>query len=210
MQTIGILSGDIVGSRAIDDKQALRDALDLTLARVRESFGGVGMRYRGDAFQIAIPDGADVMRAAVLIRASLLEHSPSRRQPWDARVSASLGGSEMPTEGNFTDADGPAFVRSGQGLDDLSRNDQRLGLFLSQEQREIDLLIRFVDDIVGQWSHNAAEVVRLSLTTSLTQSELAIRLERSQPTINRRLTAARWSLVKDFLTFMRQRLESLA
>ncbi|WP_110665032.1 hypothetical protein [Salinicola halophilus] len=207
MQMIGVISGDIVESKAIDDKHALRAALDITLARTKETFGGVGMRYRGDAFQLAIPHGAHVMAAAVLIRASLLEHSPSKRQPWDARVSASLGEGRMPTEERFIDADGPPFVRSGQGLDALSLDDRRLGLFLLQAQPEVDLLIRFVDDIIGQWSHNAAEVIRLSLTTSMTQSELARHLGRAQPTINRRLAAARWSLTRDFLTFMRQRLE---
>lgn len=208
MQTIGILSGDVVASREIDDKVALRSALDLAIQRVHETFGGVGMRYRGDAFQIAIPHAWRVLDAAVLARASLIEHAPSRRHPWDARISASIGHAPMPTFEDFTDADGPPFVRSGQGLDALSRSQQRLGLFLETEQPEIDLLIRFVDDIIGQWTHNAAEVVRLSLMNTMTQSELARLLDRSQPTINRRLVAARWRLVEDFLTFMQRHLEA--
>ena len=115
----------------------------------------------------------------------------------------------MPTLENFIDADGEAFIRSGQGLDALSQGDRRLGLFLATPQPELDLLIRFADDIVSHWSHNAAEVVRFNLTTDHSQSELARRLNRSQPTINRRLSAARWPLIRDFLVFSRQRLETL-
>ena len=169
----------------------------------------MGTRFRGDAFQVAIPESRDSLAAAVIMRASLIEHSPSRQQMWDARIAVGIGEGTVPTLENFIDADGEAFIRSGQGLDALSQGDRRLGLFLATPQPELDLLIRFADDIVSHWSHNAAEVIRFNLTTDHSQSELARRLGRSQPTINRRLSAARWPLIRDFLAFSRQRLETL-
>ncbi|WP_110656006.1 hypothetical protein [Salinicola halimionae] len=211
MSVIGVLSGDIVASRDITDKRQLRRAMDTGLERLETTLGAVGMRFRGDAFQLAIPKAQDALIAAVIMRASLIEHSPSRQQMWDARIAIGIGESAMPTVDDFVNADGEAFVRSGQGLDDtLSRGHQRLGLFVTSAQPDLDLLVRFADDIISHWSHNAAEVVRLSLTTDLSQSELARRLSRSQPTINRRLSAARWPLIREFLDFTRQRLEALA
>ncbi|MGQ7242876.1 hypothetical protein ACUN9V_05365 [Salinicola sp. V024] len=210
MSVIGVLSGDIVASRDITDKRKLRRAMDTGLGRLETMLGAVGMRFRGDAFQLAIPRPQDALIAAVIMRASLIEHSPSRQQMWDARIAVGIGESEMPILDNFVDADGEAFVRSGQGLDDISsRGHQRLGLFITPPQPDLELLVRFADDIISHWSHNAAEVVRFSLTTDLSQSELARRLERSQPTVNRRLSAARWTLIRDFLDLARLRLEAL-
>jgi len=210
MQTIGVLSGDVVSSREIDDKRKLRAAIDTGIDRLGESLGAIGMRFRGDAFQLALPHAADAFTAAVLMRASLIEHSPSRQQMWDARIAIGLGEAQLPSVEDFVDADGAPFVRSGQGLDALGQGQQRLGLFVEKPQPELDLLIRFADDIVSHWTHNAAEVIRLSLMSGASQSELAKRLGRSQPTINRRLAAARWALIRDFLDLMQQRLEAMA
>nr|WP_286009651.1 hypothetical protein [Salinicola sp. S1-1-2] len=207
---IAVLSGDVVASRDIEDKRALRRAIDNGIACLTDFAGATGMRYRGDAFQLALPRTRDAMAAAILMRACLIEHSPSRRQMWDARIAIGIGEGTFPSSMDFVDADGEPFVRSGQGLDQLDDAQQRLGLFLPSPREELDLLVRFADDIISHWSHNAAEVVRLSLTTKLSQSALARRLERSQPTINRRLGAARWSLIEDFLALTRQRLETLA
>lgn len=209
MTLIGVLSGDIVASRDIADKRKLRGAIDTGIQRLGQTLGAVGTRFRGDAFQLAVPGIEDTIVAAVLMRASLLEHSPSRRQSWDARIAIGIGEGEVPAPEDFINADGEAFVRSGQGLDALGQGHQRLGLFLPSPQPDLNLLIQFADDIISHWSHNAAEVVRLSLTSDHSQSELAKRLERSQPTINRRLSAARWSLIHAFLEFTRERLEAM-
>lgn len=209
MPAIGVLSGDIVASRDITDKHKLRDAIDAGIDRLGQTVGAVGTRFRGDAFQLAIPRPELAMLAAILMRASLIEHSPSRKQMWDARIAVGVGSGEVPTLDDFIDADGEAFVRSGQGLDVLSQGSQRLGLFTASLQPDLDLLTAFADDIITHWSHNAAEVIRFTLTTDQSQSELARQLGRSQPTINRRLSAARWPLIREFLDFARQRLEAL-
>lgn len=209
MSAISVLSGDIVASRDITDKRKLREAIDTGIDRLGQTMGAVGTRFRGDAFQLAIPRPELAMMAAVVMRASLIEHSPSRRQMWDARIAVGIGNGTVPTREEFINADGDAFVRSGQGLDALSQGNQRLGLFVTSPQPDLDLLTAFADDIITHWSHNAAEVIRFTLTTDQSQSELARRLGRSQPTINRRLSAARWPLIRDFLGFTQQRLEAL-
>lgn len=208
MSVIGVLSGDVVASRDISDKHQLRQVIDLGIERLHSTFDAVGTRFRGDAFQVAIPDARDAVLAAIVMRASLIEHSPSRQRMWDARIAIGIGEGTMPAAETFTDADGEPFVRSGQGLDGLDQGDRRLGLFLATPRGDLELLTKFADDIISHWSHNAAEVVRLSLTTGLSQSELAKRLDRAQPTINRRLSAARWSLIRDYLDYTRQQLEA--
>lgn len=206
MPIIGVLSGDVVASREISDKPRLRRAIDAGLDLLHSQCAAVGIRFRGDAFQLALPDPAETIRAAVIMRASLIEHSPCKQQIWDARIAIGIGKGNMPSQNAFIDADGEPFVRSGQGLDRLGQGDQRLGLFLQPPRDDLDLLTRFADDIISHWSHNAAEVIRWNLTTSLSQRELATQIGRTQPTVNRRLTAARWSLIQEYMRYAREAL----
>ncbi|MFD2437755.1 hypothetical protein [Modicisalibacter luteus] len=68
------------------------------------------------------------------------------------------------------------------------------------------MLTRFADDVVSHWSRFSAEVVSLSLLYQESQQQLAKRLGRAQPTINRRLVAARWPLIRDYLEYMQKAL----
>lgn len=201
MQKIGVLTGDVVGSQRIKDKQRLSHTLNKALTLLETHFGARGDRYRGDSFQVAIPNPADAMTAAVLLRAALIQQSPSRQSMWDARIAVGLGPSEIPAAGRFAEADGEAFILSGRRLDSLSESEDRLAIVSNSAQLngQLVLLTRFADDILSHWSRFSAEVVYLSLLHEETQQALARRLARSQPTINRRLIAARWPLIRDYL-----------
>lgn len=204
MSKIGVLTGDVVGSQQIKDKQRLSRTLNEALTLLEVHFGACGERYRGDSFQVAIPNPSEAMTAAVLLRATLIQQSPSRQSMWDARIAVGLGTSEIPAAGRFAEADGEAFVLSGKRLDSLSESEDRLAIVSGSASlnEQFALLTRFADDIVSHWSRFSAEVVYLSLLHDETQQALAQRLERSQPTINRRLLAARWPLIRDYLLYV--------
>lgn len=205
MRQIGVLTGDVVGSQKIKDKQALGQALNDGLNLLEARLGACSDRYRGDGFQIAVPDPAQAMTAAVLLRATLIQHSPSRQAMWDARIAVATGEGDMPSPQSFTDAQGEVFVRSGRQLDVLSATTDRLSIVT--DNRTLDnqwaLLTRFADDIITHWSRYSAEVVALSLQHAESQQALARRLGRAQPTVNRRLAAARWPLIRDYLAHIR-------
>ena len=210
MTSIGVLTGDVVGSQRIQDKQALNHALDHGLGLLQELMDARSDRYRGDGFQVAIPDPGQAMLAAILLRASLIRHSPSRSAMWDARIAVAVGKGRLPASDRFSDAQEEAFVLSGRRLDTLSDGPERLAVVTAAASTDshLALLTRFADDIVSHWSSFSAEVVSLSLLHRESQQQLAKRLGRSQPTINRRLAAARWPLIRDYLAYMQQALGS--
>ncbi|SDL69715.1 hypothetical protein SAMN05661010_02322 [Modicisalibacter muralis] len=213
MQNIGVLTGDVVGSQRIQQRERLSRTLEDTLALLASRFGARGDRYRGDGFQIAVPKPGDAMVAAVLVRAALMQQSPSRQFMWDARIAVAVGPAKMPTAERFAEADGQAFLLSGRSLDALGDKADRLTVVTPSTalNDELALLTRFADDILSHWSRFSAEVAYLSLLHDESQQALAKRLERTQPTVNRRLIAARWTLVRDYLAHVGTRLtEGLA
>ncbi|MGC3873012.1 hypothetical protein ACPF7Z_07055 [Halomonas sp. GXIMD04776] len=205
---IGVLTGDVVGSQRITDKDRLNRTLDDALTLIEERFKARGDRYRGDGFQVVIPDPSDSMTAAILIRAALIQQSPSRQNMWDARIAIGIGKGDVPEPQRFAQADGEAFVLSGQRLDALSDTADRLAIVTPSAELDetLALVTRFADDILSHWSRFSAEVVALSLLHEESQQALAQRLGRAQPTINRRLAAARWSLIRDYLIYTASKL----
>lgn len=203
---IAVLTGDLVDSRKASDPKQLFEVLDTTLETLTKRYGGQSERYRGDGFQIALPDPTVALPAAVLLRAALIRHS-EERQRWDARIAVAIGKDRWQPEQRVTEASGEVFVRSGQTLDAMSEGTSHLCLSLTEEDGSecLALLTRFVDDLIDGWSRYAAEAVYLSLWHEESQQALAKRLGISQPSVHKRLRAARWALLEDYLRYLGQR-----
>ncbi|MDR9439241.1 MAG: hypothetical protein RI841_07065 [Halomonas sp.] len=200
---IAVLTGDVIDSRKIDDRPRLYQLLDDRLGELASRHGGHGERFRGDGFQLALPRAAAAMEAAVALRASLIEHSePDQR--WDARIAVAVG----PAEGDIAEGDGATFVASGRALDTLANGSAHLSLTRlgAPEDPGLALLVRFVDDLLDGWSPYSAEVVGLSLRHDASQQALAEQLGIRQPSVHKRLRAARWALLDDTLDYLNQRL----
>ncbi len=202
-QRIAVLTGDVIESRKIGDRPRLYQLLDDRLAELAARHGGRGERFRGDGFQLALPRAAPAMEAAVALRAALIAHSETDRR-WDARIAVAVG----PSEGGTAGGDGAAFVASGRALDALPRGSPHLTLTRldAPEDPGLALLVRFIDDLLDGWSPYAAEIVTLSLAEDLSQQAMAERLGIRQPSVHKRLRAARWALLSDTLDYLRQRL----
>ncbi|MCC5882992.1 MAG: hypothetical protein JJU25_10200 [Halomonas sp.] len=207
-QRIAVLTGDLVESRKANDPQRLFSVLDSALEAICERFGGQGERYRGDGFQIALPDPSKAPLVAVLLRASLIRHS-EEHQRWDARIAVAIGESNWQPQYKVTESSGEVFVRSGQALDTMSDGTEHLRLSLGEqgESECLTLLSRFVDNLIDGWSRYSAEAVYLCLWYSESQQALAKRLGISQPSIHKRLRAARWPLLDAYLSHVEQRLK---
>lgn len=205
-QRIAVLTGDLVDSRKASDPQRLFQALDTAIEAITARYGGQSERYRGDGFQIALPDPAAALPAAVLLRAALIRHS-EERQRWDARIAVAIGRDPWQPGQRVTEASGEVFVRSGQTLDTMSEGTAHLALSLVEEPGSdcLALLTCFVDDLIDGWSRYAAEAVYLSLWYEESQQALAKRLGISQPSVHKRLRAARWALLDDYLRYLGQR-----
>jgi DNA-directed RNA polymerase specialized sigma24 family protein len=205
-QRIAVLTGDLVDSRKASDPQRLFQVLDTAIEAITARYDGQSERYRGDGFQIALPDPAVAMPAAVLLRAALIRHS-EEHQRWDARIAVAIGRDAWQPGQRVTEASGEVFVRSGQTLDTMSEGTAHLALSLVEEPGSecLALLTRFVDDLVDGWSRYSAETVYLSLWHEESQQALAKRLGISQPSVHKRLRAARWALLDDYLRYLGQR-----
>lgn len=192
-----VLTGDIVKSRAITDKARLNASLRDILAQLAERHRGQFDIFRGDSFQLLLPEADHAVAAAVLIRAALIMHSDAQR--WDARIAVASGEIHFLGE-RVSESQGPVFEASGLGLEQLSASSQRLLLVSSAGFAPLlALATRFADAIISDWTHFSAEVVYWTLSESLSQQALAQRLARTQPTINSRLATARYGLIHDYL-----------
>jgi DNA-directed RNA polymerase specialized sigma24 family protein len=147
------------------------------------------------------------MTVAVALRAALIEHSEPE-QRWDARIAVAVGPSRWRTDRPLAEADDEPFLASGRQLDELSEGSEHLCLTLMNEHDDggLALLIRYLDDLVAGWSPYSAEVVRLSLEKERSQQAIAERLGIRQPSVHKRLRAARWPLLNDTLAYLETRL----
>lgn len=206
-QRIAVLTGDVIDSRKVEDRQRLYALLDQTLAGLAARHGGRGERFRGDGFQLALPRATAAMEVAIALRAALIEHSEAD-QRWDARIAVAVGPASWPDSDRLATADSEPFVRSGQDLDGLSEHGVHLSLALIDETDDgsLALLTRYLDDMVASWSRYSAEVIRLSLERETSQQAMADHLGIRQPSVHKRLRAARWPLLADTLTYLSERL----
>lgn len=202
---IAVLTGDVIDSRKVADAARLRRVLDATLAELAERHGGRGERYRGDGFQLALPRAEDAMLAAVRLRAALIQHSETR-QRWDARIAVAVGQDDWQADQGVAEANGEVFVRSGLALDALEASHLAMELLEAPNDGCLALLTRFLDDLIDGWSRYSAEIVTLSLDQAATQQALAERLGIRQPSVHKRLRAARWELLADTLAYFERRL----
>ncbi len=200
MAIYAVLTGDIVKSRQVALKKKLIETLTEALDTVKEKYQADYILYRGDSFQVVIPAASDAAIAAIIIRSKLISCSPQKKERWDARIAIGLGSISYWGAG-ITDSDGPAFHLSGKASDDLNHNKNRL-LIKSpwpQTEKMLSLNTRFADDIISRWSRYSAETAYYNLVYNESQSLLAKRLNKSQPTINSRIATAKLDLIAAYI-----------
>jgi len=209
VQRYGVITGDIVGSRKITDKKMLIDALHEVFEVLSGRFRARGEVYRGDEFQLLLPDVGDTVLSAILIRSAIIARSPSKKQMWDARIAIGIGEVETLMD-RVTESSGEAFVLSGRGLDRIGKSGERLCILTNSAaiDQQLSLVTRLVDDIISHWSHYSAQVAYLSLLYNESQQTLAKRLGRSQPTIHTRLVTAKLELIRGYIDYTSEILAS--
>ncbi|HSP58173.1 MAG TPA: hypothetical protein VLO12_07730, partial [Halomonas sp.] len=91
-------------------------------------------------------------------------------------------------------------------LDSMETQHLSLSLVEAEHDDFLSLVTRFVDDLIDGWSRYSAEIVALSLQQKVTQQALAEQLGIRQPSVHKRLRAARWALLADTLACLEKRL----
>ena len=115
-----VITGDIVKSKDLDSDRltaalrALEDGADRLGAWVGEDLHFT--RHRGDGWQICLSMRISALRAALAMRAALRRSDPALQ----TRMALAVGEVSLPEDGNLNTAQGPAFIASGQLLDQLT------------------------------------------------------------------------------------------
>jgi len=200
MAKYAVLTGDIVKSRELSPRAQLIETLKEALETVKQTHQAEYDVYRGDSFQVVIPSAHDAALVAIIILSRLISRSPKKSSTWDTRVSIGIGDITFRGE-KTTESDGPAFLLSGNGMDELSKKNSRLIIKApwKQADRSLSLVTRFADDIISSWSRYSAETAFYGLVYNESQNVLAKRLGKSQPTINERISTAKLELIRAYI-----------
>ena len=167
------ITGDIVQSQSVEKPEIWLDPLKDLLSSIGNS-PSVWEIYRGDSFQIAVPQ-KDSLRIALLIK-SIIKKIDSKKL--DVRLAIGISEEEI-VANRVSEATGEAFVYSGQLLDTLKQKKVHLGIKSPWEEfdKEFNMMFKLALIIMNSWTSNSAEVAELLFSVSgITQVQIAERL----------------------------------
>ncbi len=191
-----VLTGDIVASQKMSEAELSRARLVLGEAAAEIALWSEDLLprplevSRGDGWQLLLSNPAFALRAALWIRSALIA-----RCAVDTRIAVGIAAAR-PLAASLALSGGPAFVSSGQMLDEMRR--ERLtvvlpvGAILAPWLR---LVARLCDTLVGSWTQRQAELVHAALhPLAPTQSAIASSLSPpvSKQAVGKGLRAAHW------------------
>ncbi|HHY0479583.1 hypothetical protein [Vibrio parahaemolyticus] len=205
----GVITGDIVDSGKLskEEHKNCLISLDRMIEKLANSYGTKGDVFRGDEFQLFVPDYWHSLRYAIVLRLCIMFTVKNA----DARVSLGIGQySDLNDELRKT-AKGEAFELSGRGLGNI--RDERLKISLANvdvQSSSIGLLIRHLDSIVTGLSQKQAEVlIPKLLYPNRTQTQLSDETGIPRRTISNRLQAANSVLLIDTIEFIEKELKGI-
>ncbi|MDK2857737.1 MAG: hypothetical protein PWQ29_1279 [Verrucomicrobiota bacterium] len=168
-----VLTGDIVQSRRLTAEQskALQQRLKSAASEFDRKFsgtlaGGLGIT-RGDGWQVALQKPEQALRLALYLRAVVKSEFGT-----DTRVSIGTGSVDRLEPENIIESTGPAFERSGHGLE-MMRKGGRLAIDLDDaSDRRDELIVRLLDCVVSRWTGKAA-IALAGVLLNQTQEQIA-------------------------------------
>lgn len=179
---VGVITGDIVKSREIDNQDIWLSPLKNALQHVSSSSHFFEI-YRGDSFQLELDDYRKSFETAVYIKSCV-----KSIKGLDVRLSIGIGGKSY--QGNtVSESSGEAFIYSGSTLDTLKKDKQNLKIKTPDEQlnKELNLYFRLALIAMDNWTTNSAEIVKLTLEyPHKIQEELAKLIGISQDAVSKR------------------------
>lgn len=162
--------------------------------------------YRGDEFQLQLPNAEDALSAALLIKSYIRSVENT-----DVRIAIGLG-DKTTNAAKVTQSNGSAFVHSGRLLDNLKKEKTSLAIASDNDpfDKEINLMIRLALTNIDGWSAVSAEIIYLFLNNpDLQQTEAAQLLNIQQSAVSQRLRRVNYNLLVELIDFYKQRIQSL-
>jgi hypothetical protein len=183
---IGILTGDVINSEKFTEDKWLVP-LQSFLKTVGDSPADWAI-YRGDEFQIKIDEPSQAFLRALEIKATM-----KKIKNLDVRISIGIGKADVMRE-NILESNGPVFLRSGRGLDDLKKSKVTMAINTGNElmDTELNLYLKLaLFGIMDSWTVASAEMVSIILQNdSVPQEDISKKTGIAQSAISQRLKRA--------------------
>jgi hypothetical protein len=201
---IGILTGDIINSRKIDNPQ-------IYLEKLKSEFNESGKQgkdweiYRGDSFQVMMEDIPLLFEHAVILKAAV-----KTIDFLDVRVAMGIGEINFRAS-SISESNGEAFVRSGDCLNRLFKEQVNLGMSSPWENIDEKLNIMFIlaSPIMDSWTNRMAEAVFLSLKfKNKTQKEIGEMMGTRQNAVSELLSRARFKEISLLNNYFKKEIQN--
>lgn len=186
MQTVAILTGDLIASTARPEAVRPTMAVLEAVAHAAASWSPLPTRFtrfRGDGWQFCLPAGQS-LRAALLVAARLrvAEALPTR-------LAIGIGTLDFAGTRDLSDAAGSALTASGRALDHMARG-QGWTIAGTVQPWQV-AMVALAEWHSARWSREQAEAVAAMLEEpELTQLKAAERLEITRQAWQARLSGA--------------------
>ncbi|WP_442796286.1 hypothetical protein [Pelobium manganitolerans] len=195
-----VLTGDIIGSRTINAQ--------IWLTRLKEVLDEYGEKpknwniYRGDSFQV-ITKAEDALRIAFLIKATI-----KMEKKLDVRMAIGLGDVDFEAP-SINEANGEAFIYSGEQFDELKKNTLTIKSAFPDLDECLNQILNFAMLVANAWKPITAEVLYQALKhPELSQLQLASQLnKKSQSTISEALTRGGYEELVQLLGFYAKKIK---
>jgi hypothetical protein len=199
-----IITGDLIKSRRVKPNQWLPPLKKIL------SYAGKSPEawevYRGDSFQVEIKDPAIALLTAIRIKATIKSIAGL-----DVRMAIGIGAKEFPAA-KITEANGEAYVNSGQKLEALKKEKQSLALKTpwNDFDTEMNICLRLALIAMDSWTSNAAQLMQVLLDhPEITQMKLAKKLKITQSAVSRRQKRAYYTEIMELESLYRKKIKPL-
>lgn len=188
---IAVITGDIVNSRDLspDWILQLKEALaSLSNKTIRWEI------FRGDSFQIESPV-ADVLWNALYLKTCIKTIKSA-----DVRMSIGIGKKAESITDKVTEANGEAYINSGEGFDKLKS--AKINLMVRSPSKKFDddinLYLKLASIVMDNWSVTSAKVVKHMIENhNEKQDKIAKISGRSQSSISESLKRAHFTEIME-------------
>jgi hypothetical protein len=202
---IGILTGDVINSEKFKEVEWL-DQLQSFLKTIGNSPADWAI-YRGDEFQIKIDEPSQTFLRALEIKAMM-----KKNKNLDVRISIGVGETDV-MRNNILESNGPVFIRSGRGLDELKKNKVTMSIHTGNELMDSELNLYFklaLFGIIDSWTVASAEMVSIMLQNhGIPQEDISKRTGIAQSAISQRLKRANFEVLMELNNMFVKKIKSL-
>ena len=204
LSMIAVITGDIIHSKRHEPEQ--------WLGVLKKLFKGSSELltdweiYRGDEFQVEIPNPENALLMALKIKATIKTISTL-----DVRLSIGLG-EKTYTGKSVSESNGPAFSNSGEQLSKMKK--QKINLLIKSDNealdKELNIIFKLGAVIWDNWSEVSAELALILLQNPhQVQEKIAQTLGIKQAAVSQRFKRSEMALVLETERYYKDKILSL-